>query len=91
VNATTRTRTGGVFEDALAGVQAGRAGCFGADRVDQADALRANGANLVARDLSAGVAAFGKADRVTVIACCALPGTRFARKGMPTPRPKDQR
>ena len=52
MNATTRTRTGGVFEDALAGVQAGRAGCFGADRVDQADALRANGANVVVGDLA---------------------------------------
>ena len=91
MNATSRTRTGGVFEDALADVKAGRAGCFGADRVDQADALRANGAHLVAGDLSAGGAAFGNADRLTVIACCALPDARFARVGMPTPRPKDQR
>jgi hypothetical protein len=84
-----------VFEDALVRAQAGRAGCFGGvigvDRVDQADALRANGANLDADDLSAGGAAFGNADRLTVIACCALPDARFAREGMPTPRPKDQR
>ena len=91
MNGTTRTRTGGLFEDAPAGVQAGRAGCFGADRVEQADALRANGANLVAGDLSAGGAAFGNADRLTVIACCDAAGARFAREGMPTPRSKDQR
>ena len=40
-----------VFEDALAGVAAGRAGGFGfvvgVDRGDQADALRANGADVV--------------------------------------------
>ena len=46
----------GVFEDALAGVQAGRAGrfgvVFGVDRVGQADALRANGANVVVGDLA---------------------------------------
>jgi beta-phosphoglucomutase family hydrolase len=45
-----------VFEDALAGVQAGHAGNFatvvGVDRVGQADALRAHGADLVVRDLS---------------------------------------
>jgi beta-phosphoglucomutase family hydrolase len=45
-----------VFEDALAGVQAGRAGSFGAvvgvDRVGQADALKAHGADLVVRDLA---------------------------------------
>lgn len=45
-----------VFEDALAGVEAGRAGSFGAvvgvDRVGQADALRAHGADLVVRDLA---------------------------------------
>jgi len=45
-----------VFEDALAGVQAGRAGAFaivvGVDRVGQADALRAHGADLVVRDLA---------------------------------------
>ena len=45
-----------VFEDALAGVQAGRAGGFGAvvgvDRVGQADALREHGAGLVVLDLS---------------------------------------
>jgi beta-phosphoglucomutase family hydrolase len=44
-----------VFEDALAGVQAGRAGDFGVvvgvDRVGQRDALRAHGASLVVDDL----------------------------------------
>jgi beta-phosphoglucomutase family hydrolase len=44
-----------VFEDALAGVQAGRAGDFGVvvgvDRVGQAQALRASGADLVVEDL----------------------------------------
>ena len=44
-----------VFEDALAGVAAGRAGRFGyvvgVDRVGQADALRANGADVVVQDL----------------------------------------
>jgi len=44
-----------VFEDALAGVQAGRAGNFGAvigvDRVGQADALREHGADRVVADL----------------------------------------
>jgi beta-phosphoglucomutase family hydrolase len=47
---------GVVFEDALAGVQAGRAGSFGfvvgVNRVDQADALRAHGADVVVDDLS---------------------------------------
>jgi len=45
-----------VFEDALAGVAAGRAGWFGfvvgVDRVGQADALREHGADVVIRDLS---------------------------------------
>jgi HAD superfamily hydrolase (TIGR01509 family) len=45
-----------VFEDALAGVQAGRAGSFGfvvgVDRVGQADALRAHGADVVVKDLA---------------------------------------
>ena len=45
-----------VFEDALAGVQAGRAGNFGyvvgVDRVGQADALRAHGADIVVKDLA---------------------------------------
>jgi beta-phosphoglucomutase family hydrolase len=45
-----------VFEDALAGVAAGRAGHFGyvvgVDRVGQADALRAHGADIVVRDLA---------------------------------------
>jgi beta-phosphoglucomutase family hydrolase len=45
-----------VFEDSLAGVAAGRAGGFGCvvgvDRVGQADALRASGADLVVSDLA---------------------------------------
>jgi beta-phosphoglucomutase family hydrolase len=45
-----------VFEDALAGVAAGRAGGFacvvGVDRVGQADALREHGASIVVSDLS---------------------------------------
>jgi len=44
-----------VFEDALAGVAAGRAGGFahvvGVDRVGQADALLARGADVVVQDL----------------------------------------
>jgi beta-phosphoglucomutase family hydrolase len=44
-----------VFEDALAGVEAGRAGGFryvvGVDRVGHADALRAHGADIVVGDL----------------------------------------
>jgi beta-phosphoglucomutase family hydrolase len=44
-----------VFEDALAGVEAGRAGGFGAvigvDRVGQAGALREHGATVVVQDL----------------------------------------
>ncbi len=46
-----------VFEDAIAGVQAGRAGRFGlvigVDRSGQADRLRAEGAGLVIEDLGA--------------------------------------
>ncbi len=45
-----------VFEDAIAGVEAGRAGNFGfvvgVDRVGQADALKAHGADVVVRDLA---------------------------------------
>jgi beta-phosphoglucomutase family hydrolase len=45
-----------VFEDALAGVAAGRAGNFGyvvgVDRVGQADALREHGADVVVTDLA---------------------------------------
>lgn len=44
-----------VFEDALAGVESGAAGGFahvvGVDRADQADALRAAGADVVVREL----------------------------------------
>lgn len=45
-----------VFEDALSGVQAGRAGHFGyvvgVDRVGQAEELRAHGADVVVQDLA---------------------------------------
>lgn len=45
-----------VFEDALAGVEAGRAGSFGVvvgvDRVGQADALAQHGATVVVQDLA---------------------------------------
>jgi beta-phosphoglucomutase family hydrolase len=45
-----------VFEDALAGVEAGRSGHFGCvvgvDRVGQAEALRRNGADVVVSDLA---------------------------------------
>ncbi|ACU75258.1 beta-phosphoglucomutase family hydrolase [Catenulispora acidiphila DSM 44928] len=45
-----------VFEDALAGVEAGRSGGFGfvvgVDRVGQADALRSSGADTVVTDLA---------------------------------------
>jgi beta-phosphoglucomutase family hydrolase len=48
--------TAAVFEDALAGVEAGRAGDFayvvGVDRVGQADALREHGASIVVQDLA---------------------------------------
>jgi len=45
-----------VFEDALSGVEAGRAGAFGyvvgVDRVGQTEALRAHGADVVVTDLA---------------------------------------
>lgn len=45
-----------VFEDALAGVEAGRAGAFGyvigVDRTGHADALKSHGADVVVEDLS---------------------------------------
>jgi beta-phosphoglucomutase-like phosphatase (HAD superfamily) len=45
-----------VFEDAVAGVAAGRAGGFGfvvgVDRVDHAEALREHGADVVVTDLA---------------------------------------
>lgn len=48
-------RRAAVFEDALAGVTAGKVGGFGfvvgVDRIGQADALREHGADLVVRDL----------------------------------------
>jgi beta-phosphoglucomutase family hydrolase len=53
-----------VFEDALAGVAAGRAGRFalvvGVDRVGQADELARQGADVVVRDLSELAAAGGE-------------------------------
>ncbi len=53
---TCRPDQAAVFEDAIAGVAAGRAGHFGAvigvDRVDQAEALRHNGADVVVTDLA---------------------------------------
>ncbi len=49
-------RDGVVYEDAQAGVAAGRAGNFGwvvgVDRVGQADELRASGADIVVQDLA---------------------------------------
>ena len=46
-----------MFEDALAGVEAGRAGHFGyvvgVDRVGQAAELRRHGADIVVTDLAA--------------------------------------
>jgi beta-phosphoglucomutase family hydrolase len=49
-------RAAAVFEDAVAGVEAGRAGSFGfvvgVDRVGHADALRAHGADVVVKDLA---------------------------------------
>jgi beta-phosphoglucomutase family hydrolase len=49
-------RQGAVFEDALAGVEAGRAGGFGCvvgvDRTGQAEALRQHGADSVVADLA---------------------------------------
>ena len=51
-----RPEEAAVFEDALAGVAAGRAGAFryvvGVDRVGQADGLAAAGADIVVRDLA---------------------------------------
>ena len=51
----TEPQHAAVFEDAQAGVEAGRAGDFGwvvgVDRTGQAEALRARGANVVVRDL----------------------------------------
>jgi len=47
---------GAVYEDALAGVEAGRAGEFGivvgVDRANQAEALRQHGADVVVEDLA---------------------------------------
>ncbi|MFE2042354.1 beta-phosphoglucomutase family hydrolase [Streptomyces sp. NPDC059477] len=57
-----------VFEDALAGMDAGRSGHFGyvvgLDRVGQADALYAHGADIVVRDLAElGAGATGAGER----------------------------
>jgi beta-phosphoglucomutase-like phosphatase (HAD superfamily) len=47
---------GSVFEDALSGVEAGRAGTFGyvvgVDHVGQAEELRRHGASIVVTDLA---------------------------------------
>lgn len=55
-----------VFEDALAGVRAGRAGGFGfvvgVDRIGQAEALRADGADKVVTDLADLLSRAGQAD-----------------------------
>jgi beta-phosphoglucomutase-like phosphatase (HAD superfamily) len=49
-------RHGAVFEDAIAGVEAGHAGGFGyvvgVDRVGHAEALREHGASVAVRDLA---------------------------------------
>ncbi|MGW5093920.1 HAD family hydrolase [Streptomyces nodosus] len=49
-------KSAAVFEDALAGMDAGRSGHFGyvvgVDRTGQAEALRAHGADIVVRDLA---------------------------------------
>jgi beta-phosphoglucomutase family hydrolase len=51
----TEPKAAAVFEDALAGVEAGRAGAFGwvvgVDRSGQAEALRRRGADVVVQDL----------------------------------------
>ncbi|WP_413805087.1 HAD family hydrolase [Streptomyces sp. OE57] len=51
-----RPEAAAVFEDALAGMEAGHSGHFGCvvgvDRVGQADALRAHGADIVVKDLA---------------------------------------
>jgi beta-phosphoglucomutase family hydrolase len=51
-----KAKEAAVFEDALAGVEAGRAGNFGCvvgvDRVGHAEALRRNGADIVVTDLA---------------------------------------
>ena len=51
----SRPAEAAVFEDAIAGVEAGRAGSFGCvvgvDRLGQADALKAHGADIVVADL----------------------------------------
>jgi beta-phosphoglucomutase family hydrolase len=52
----TTAENAAVYEDALAGVEAGKAGRFGlvvgVDRAGQADALRQHGADIVVKDLS---------------------------------------
>jgi beta-phosphoglucomutase family hydrolase len=61
--------TSAVFEDALAGVEAGRAGSFafvvGVDRVGQADALREHGADTVVSDLGDLLDATGPSEETT--------------------------
>jgi beta-phosphoglucomutase family hydrolase len=52
----TRAENAAVYEDALAGVEAGRAGRFGlvvgVDRAGQAEALEQHGADIVVKDLA---------------------------------------
>jgi beta-phosphoglucomutase family hydrolase len=52
----TKAENAAVYEDALAGVEAGRAGRFGlvvgVDRVGQAEALEQHGADIVVKDLA---------------------------------------
>jgi beta-phosphoglucomutase family hydrolase len=70
-----------VFEDALAGVEAGRAGGFGCvvgvDRVGQADELRRHGADIVVRDLAELMGLTGRTGRADV-----------AGPAPPRPRPR---
>jgi HAD superfamily hydrolase (TIGR01509 family) len=53
---SVQAKAAAVFEDALAGVEAGRAGGFGivigVDRVGQAEALKHHGADIVVKDLA---------------------------------------
>ena len=53
---SVKAKAAAVFEDALAGVEAGRAGGFGivigVDRVGQAEALKQHGADIVVKDLA---------------------------------------
>ncbi|MGL5859328.1 MAG: beta-phosphoglucomutase family hydrolase [Angustibacter sp.] len=76
-----------VFEDALAGVQAGRAGRFGfvvgVDRVGQSEALRAQGADIVVEDLAD---LLGHADNRPGAGAPAQPSEPGSRPPAPAPR-----